>query len=222
MSRYQIPRGIEVEAQPGSRGRVLRNLLGITGKSEMDQVEYLSLITVQQRYLTRTSISPETRFDAAFIRRMHRDWLGSIYAWAGEYRTVEVSKGGMVWPPAYRVPDNMERFSREVLEQYTPCRFSEWREICHALAVVHADLLYIHPFREGNGRIARWLADLMAAQAGLPLPVYRFVGRGSREVRARYLHAVQQGYLRRYELLVDFFSEALRLAQRVSEMDLHA
>jgi hypothetical protein len=33
--------------------------------------------------------------------------------------------------------------------------------------VVHAELLLIHPFREGNGRLARWLADLMALQPEL-------------------------------------------------------
>jgi hypothetical protein len=48
----------------------------------------------------------------------------------------------------------------------------------------------------------------MAAQAGLPLPVYHFEGKGSKKVRAQYLHAVQQGYLQRYELLEVFFEEA--------------
>ncbi|MGP8215608.1 MAG: Fic family protein [Bacteroidia bacterium] len=33
-------------------------------------------------------------------------------------------------------------------------------------AKVHAELLFIHPFREGNGRTARLLANLMAAKAG--------------------------------------------------------
>jgi cell filamentation protein len=37
------------------------------------------------------------------------------------------------------------------------------------LAVSHAELALIHPFRDGNGRIARALAILMTAQAALPL-----------------------------------------------------
>jgi cell filamentation protein len=211
MTRYQTPIGAEVEMQPGSHGRVLRNRLGITRKTEMDRTEYLALVAVQQRYLLR--ISASTRFDIALICRMHRDWLCDIYEWAGEYRTVEVSKGNMTWPPAMRVPQNMERFSREVLGRYTPRQATSLREICHALAVVHAEFLLIHPFRVGNGRMARWLADLMAAQAGLPLPVYRFAGHGSQAVRARYLEAVRHGYLQRYKPLEDFFTEALRLAE---------
>jgi cell filamentation protein len=33
------------------------------------------------------------------------------------------------------------------------------------LAVTHVELILIHPFREGNGRLARLLADVMAVQA---------------------------------------------------------
>ncbi|WP_053068478.1 Fic family protein [Synechococcus sp. GFB01] len=36
-----------------------------------------------------------------------------------------------------------------------------------ALAEVHLELVLIHPFRDGNGRIARLLADVMATQAGV-------------------------------------------------------
>jgi len=211
MSRYHTPRGAEVETQPGSHGRVLRNRLGITRKSEIDQMEYQALVATQNRYLL--IISEETRFDTVLIRRMHREWLGGIYLWAGEYRTVDMSKGDITWPPAMRVSDNMDRFSRETLFKFTPCRPQELHDVCYALAVVHAELLLIHPFREGNGRIARWMADLMAAQAGLPLPVYGFTGRGSQAVRKGYLDAVYQGYLGRFDLLTDFFADALRVSE---------
>ena len=77
------------------------------------------------------------------------------------------------------------------------------------MAEVHAELLLVHPFREGNGRLARWLADLMALQAGLPLPDYRFRGRGSGRERAVYLAAVKQGYPTRYDDLTAFFLRAL-------------
>jgi cell filamentation protein len=36
------------------------------------------------------------------------------------------------------------------------------------LGVIHVELIVIHPFREGNGRTARLLADLMAMQANQP------------------------------------------------------
>ncbi len=36
------------------------------------------------------------------------------------------------------------------------------------MAVTHTELILVHPFREGNGRLTRLLNTLMALQAGLP------------------------------------------------------
>lgn len=137
------------------------------------------------------------------------DWLGGLYEWAGEYRTVEMSKGGFTWPPAHLVPRNMAAFENEQLARNTPCRPAPLAEVAHGIAEVHAELLLIHPFREGNGRLARWLADLMALQAGFPLPVYRLSGRGSKAERTRYLKGVVRGYYHDYAPLRDYFTEAL-------------
>ena len=55
--------------------------------------------------------------------------------------------------------------------------------------------MLIHPFREGNGRIARVLATLMALQAQLPpLDFSDITGRR----RAGYFAAVQAGMDRNY------------------------
>jgi hypothetical protein len=49
----------------------------------------------------------------------------------------------------------------------------------------------------------------MILQAGLPLPVYHFTGRGSVAERARYLAAVKRGYVEDHRPLVDFFRTAV-------------
>ncbi len=210
MSRYRIATGVEAEFEPGSGQRVLRNLREIKRKREIDQAEYLALAKAQTRYYAEV-VDAGMRFDAAFIRRMHYDWLGELYAWAGNYRTVEMSKDGIGWPPAFRIADNMEVLSANELKRYTPCRPARLREVCRQIAEIHAVLVFIHPFRDGNGRVARWLADLMAAQAGYPPPLYRFEDRGSRAVRKQYLLSMRAGYVRRYEPLSAFFEEAITL-----------
>jgi cell filamentation protein len=70
-------------------------------------------------------------------------------------------------------------------------------------------LLLIHPFREGNGRLGRWIAELMLMQAGFTMPDYGLVGRGSKQVKASYLDAVVKGYYQDYSGLARFFEEAL-------------
>jgi len=205
--KYQPPTGVEAEAEPGSRGRVLRNKLGIQSKREMDWKEAEALDAAHNASLI--TVTTQTHFTASALCRMHRNWLGDIYEWAGQYRTVDVSKGGFTWPPAVLVPQNMSNFEAGALQENTPCRSGPLPEVARRMAVVHAELLLVHPFREGNGRLARWLADLMALQAGWPNPVYGFVGNGSGRQRAHYLAAVKQGYLLRYDDLTGFFAEAL-------------
>jgi cell filamentation protein len=193
---------------------VLRNRLGIRRKREMDQFEYEALLRAQEAYLER--ISPETRFTAALLCEMHRDWLGEIYEWAGRYRTVELSKGGFTWPPAHLVAHNMAQFEAGLLREHTPCRPGSLSQVARQLAEVHTDLLLIHPFREGNGRLARWLAALMALQAGYASPRLQFRGPGTGRNQARYLEAVKRGYLQDYEASEAFFREGLERRLRES------
>jgi cell filamentation protein len=218
MSRYVPPPEGEAAFEPGSRGLVLRNRKGITRKREMDRAEYEALITAQSAFLSQ--VTEETRFTASLLCEMHRVWLGELYSWAGRYRTVEMSKDGFTWPPAFRVAANMEILEREGLTRHTPCPPEDTESTARRIAEVHAELLLIHPFREGNGRLSRWLADLMALQAGHPLPAYAFAGRGSRAERARYLNAVIQGYRTNYAPLTDFFAAAIVRGRRVAGEDL--
>jgi len=206
-SRYKIATDVEGENQPGSRKRVLRNLPGIVRKREMDVAEYEALLQAYEASLSR--ISDETRFTAALLCEMHHSWLGRIYEWAGRYRTVEMSKGGFQFPPAHMVERNMAALEAGALHENTPCRAGAIPTVAQRIAQVHVELLLIHPFRDGNGRLARWLADLMALQAGLSVPDYGFTGRGARARQERYLAAVMRGYAQDYGLLADFFAEAI-------------
>jgi len=127
---------------------------------------------------------------------------------------VELQKEGFSWPPAYRVADNMAAFEAEVLVRLTPCRPAALEVVAESIAVVHAELMLIHPFRDGNGRLGRWLAGMMAVQAGHVVPDYGFVGRGSPLSRRQYIAAVGQGYAQNYAPLAGFFAEAIRRGER--------
>ncbi len=72
-----------------------------------------------------------------------------------------------------------------------------------ALAQVHVELVLIHPFREGNGRIARALSLLMALQAGLPLLDFSLIA-GHR--KKDYFAAIQAGLDRNYERMERIFA----------------
>ena len=207
---YDASSLIEAQYEPGSRGRVLRNLLGIKSKREMDQVEAQEQLRTLEELVR---IYDQThRFTAADVRRIHKIWLGSIYAWAGNYRQVNLSKGDFPFAAANQIPRLMIEFEKGPLRAYTPCRFTEMNEIARTIAVVHTELLLIHPFREGNGRVARLLAVLMALQAGLPpLDFGNIKGRK----RQKYFRAVQAGLDRDYKPMEKVFSAVIRRTRRV-------
>lgn len=86
--------------EPGSHRRVLKNLLGITGKREMDQLEGREQVRALEELAA--SYGKDHRFTAADICRIHTIWLGGIYAWAGRYRQVNVKKGTFSFAAAAR------------------------------------------------------------------------------------------------------------------------
>jgi len=207
--RYD-PGGVEAEFEPGSRRRVLRNHLGITRVRDMAQVESQALLLVQAQFVDE--YSAEHRFRAADIGHIHRTWLEKIYPWAGEYRQVNMGKGGFQFANAQLVDRLMMGLERGALARYTPCLPSPNAEIAEAIAVVHAELILIHPFREGNGRVARILALLMGLQSKLPpLDFTPLSGRN----RQAYIAAIHAAIGRNYRPLS-------RLFERVIERTLSA
>jgi cell filamentation protein len=198
-ARYKA-RGVEAAFEPGSRGRVLRNLAGIRSVRDMARQESEVLLATTERLIDETAV--EQRFTAEDICRMHRIWLGDIYPWAGEYRQVNMEKDEFPFAAANQVPRLMREFERGPLRQFTPCRFENADEQAQALGVVHAELVLIHPFREGNGRCARLLATLMALQA--KLPALDFGGIRGKEKR-RYIAAIQTAMGRDYAPITGIF-----------------
>ena len=105
----------------------------------------------------------------------------------------------------------MQTFETKFLSKYTPCTFLSDKELSYALGVVHVEFILIHLFREGNGRVARLLANLMALQAGRsPLnytPIDRTINPKGYD---NYITAIQQGVNCSYEKIQDIFMTLLK------------
>jgi cell filamentation protein len=207
--RRHATAGSEAEFQPGSRGRVLRNFLGVARVREMEEAEAQALAVTQAAALKMYGRGH--RFRPADIRRLHRMWLGSIYPWAGNYRTVNVTRGGLHFAHAPLIPRLMVNFGKETLRSNTPCREGAAVPVARSLAAVHAQLILIHPFRDGNARLARLVTVLMAAQAGLnSLRLSDLAGTAKRS----YAQAIHAAMTRDYAPLEALFAAALDGAWR--------
>ncbi len=202
--RYDVSGLLEAQFEPSSNGQVLKNRLGITSPREMDDVAARALERAVDRLVRKYD---EThRFTAPDICGFHRTWLSKIYEWAGKYRHVNISKGEFPFAAAARVPELMAQFERDVLRRCTPCHFQDRADVIRALAETHVELVLIHPFREGNGRVARVLSTLMGLQAGLPLLDFSLI---AVEKKNDYFAAVQAGLEKNYKLMETLFAEII-------------
>lgn len=83
MTRYDTDHLTEAQFEPGSRGRVLKNLQGIHSKRAMDEIEASTLAEATDWAIRH--VTADQRFTAGNICQWHTQWLGKVYSWAGEY-----------------------------------------------------------------------------------------------------------------------------------------
>jgi len=86
-------------------------------------------------------------------------------------------------------------------------------QVTAVLAETHVELMLIHPFRDGNGRVGRILATLMALQAGLPLLDFGLI-RGKR--KQQYFAAVRAGLDRAYQPMENILAEVIAMSRVTS------
>jgi Fic family protein len=104
----------------------------------------------------------------ANIKELHRLFYYRIDSKeAGKYRRQKVIITGTDFiPPAPdKIPELMKSFIAGIPErkaQQHPVEFA---------AIIHKELVTIHPFIDGNGRAARLLMNLALLQAGYPLAI---------------------------------------------------
>ncbi len=145
---------------PGTK--VLKNLLDLTDQNELDAYE--AEITTQRS----TEPLPDGALDDAHYMAIHHHFFQDVYAWAGEIRTVGISKRSSEFcQPQYIGAELKKLFDALAVANYFQDRTAD--EFAGEAAHFLAELNAIHPFREGNGRVQLSFLTLLAEQAGHPL-----------------------------------------------------
>ncbi len=143
------------------------------------QLEALAHMEVQRLVEARVAGEPDLRVTApAFLQWLHREFYERlpvdlrfvttrsgnerVEVIPGELRTRELEVGRHRPPQAERVPAFLERF----VTVYEPTRLEPLAAIV-AAAASHHRLLWIHPFTDGNGRVARLATDAYLRRIGL-------------------------------------------------------
>ena len=142
----------------------MANKLGLQTSQDMDDLELELLQKLYEEVLIERL--PMGTISCEDLKTWHRRWLGNVYGWAGQERSVNLVKEGFIFAAAAQVSRLMADFERTCLARWTPCFGMHEDTLVEAISMTHVEFILIHPFREGNGRLSRLLADVMAVQAG--------------------------------------------------------
>lgn len=108
------------------------------------------------------------RFDRQHIQDIHLRIFGEVYDWAGEFRDIQIWKGGTEFAAPDEIPDKLDALCSSI-QKAGYFQGLDRIGTANALADIMADLNLIHPFREGNGRTQRAFIGQLALNAGYDL-----------------------------------------------------
>lgn len=181
---------------------VLPNILNFIHEHDVNKSEFEGFLRAE-RIMTET-LSVETRFNTKYIQNIHYYALYHLYSFAGNYRTVNISKDGFFFPPAKYIPESMINFEKTILSEL-PENYESTSDLIKNIALVHGEFLFIHPFREGNGRTARILANMMAYKAGHNRLKFEKITKQS--LFDKYVLAVQKAGIKKYNYMQEIIQE---------------
>jgi len=141
---------------------VLKNRLGLTNEAALEAAE-ADFAAERSRELSRKPLAG--RFDLEHLQAIHRYLFQDVYAWAGELRTVDISKGGHPFAHHAHIQSAAAPLFKQLADEkhlagLDTAAFSE--RAAHYLGEVNA----LHPFREGNGRAQREFISELARANG--------------------------------------------------------
>jgi len=143
----------------------LRNLLGAKNSKELCEVE-AQIVFANELELKSANI-PRTNNPAELLQ-IHKHLFGDVYDWAGRIRTVDIKKKAKdadFFLIVSKIDDALDYVFAE-LEKENFLIGLPTDEFIIRLAYFYDQLNYIHPFREGNGRVQRIFWSRIAHDAG--------------------------------------------------------
>lgn len=144
---------------------VLKNLRDIRDPERLSKFE-MDMTT--RRLAELENNAPPGMFDVQHLQAIHRCIFQDVFAWAGEFRTVNISKSGDLFALNEHIVSNLERIF-ENLRAEDQLRDAEASRFCRRGAFYLGEINAIHPFREGNGRTQREFMRQLALRAGYAL-----------------------------------------------------
>lgn len=147
----------------------LRNKLGISDPQQLREVEY-QLTRIRALELYESPIKGD--FDLAHLKAIHKHLFSDVYEWAGQERSVNISKRSLTepgWKTVFAPKDGLEAAARVAHAQTSGSNHLKGMDseaFAEGLSRAYEKWNHVHPFPEGNGRALNVMLSQMAREAG--------------------------------------------------------
>ena len=141
---------------------ILINKLNIKDEALLNEVE-ATLVSAKTAIWENDPL--HSTFDFIHYKAIHEFLFSDLYDWAGQVRTVDISKKGTRFCPYEEIEDLSNRiFARlHKCELFTKLKRKQFlSEVLEFYCITN----HLHPFREGNGRTQRIFITQLINNAG--------------------------------------------------------
>lgn len=197
MVKFHFPQG----ATPLEDSEGLK-LKGITTMAELNAAEAENIYKAIIKHLHRKRNLKASWFSESFLRKVHKDMLGDVWTWAGQYRKTDTNIGVR----AYQIREEMLKLCHDV---------SYWEKHPKSMSIleravhIHHRLAWIHPFPNGNGRHARLVSDIYLKAHHHPQPIWPSTIKAD-EARSQYILALKKADQGNWEPLIALTNQFIK------------
>lgn len=159
--------------KPKSATSFKETAFGILPRSEIVKLEAEGIKKAQQ-YIIKLS-NRKIKITPQIILDIHKVGFGFIFPdWAGKFRTIDVTVGDYEPPHYSKVSELVKNLCDDLAERLKHLPSSQNAEVFLAelislLAWFQHRFVWIHPFKDYNGRVARLLTNLLLLNLGFPI-----------------------------------------------------
>lgn len=154
---------------------VLKNLANIKDNENLRQMEGdLTVIGMAVVYAKKYD-----KFNINTLCDIHKTIFGGLYEWAGEFRTIQMTKSEKVLGDdtvRYAEPSQIAKQLKDIFKEISKLKPNmPKQELVFKLVRITSTIWHIHPFREGNTRTVVAFSVLLADYLDIDLDYNLFV-----------------------------------------------
>lgn len=111
-------------------------------------------------------------FDLVHLKKIHYHIFQDLYPWAGQLRTINISKGSLFCQACYIEKESNKLFTKLAQDNYL--KNLNFEKLINKSAFYFAEINAIHPFRDGNGRTQREFLRQLLLNVGFSVNYTKF------------------------------------------------